>query len=119
MSPPWPAYCTQQTGGLTRGMTLRAVQTAWQPRASDSLPDRRRTAVSAPTQDIACKTLPCVFARKGLLPRHGGLFRSMDRNDTEAVPGDHLDRCRNVINHHKGDPVGTVDHEGRLAIMHA
>jgi hypothetical protein len=51
--------------------------------------------------------------------RRGRLFRSMDRDDTEAVPGEHLDRCRDVINHHKGDPVGTVDHEGRLAIVHA
>jgi WGR domain len=60
--------------GLTRGMTLRAIQTHRQSRTSDSLPDRRRTAASARTQDIACKTLLHVFARKGLLPRLRQVF---------------------------------------------
>jgi hypothetical protein len=52
---------------------LRAMQTHRQSRASDSLPDRRRAAASARAQDIACKTLPYVFARKGLLPLHDEL----------------------------------------------
>jgi hypothetical protein len=59
----------------------------WQSRASDSLPDRRRTAASAPTQDIACKTLPYVFARKGLLPRLGrlDLGRQLGRLDRQRI----------------------------------
>jgi hypothetical protein len=44
---------------------------------------------------------------------------SMDRGETKSALGDHLDRCRNVINHHNGDPVGAVDREGRRAITHA
>ena len=56
-------YCTQQTGGLTRGITLRAI------RAEDA--DRPTKSASATdagaTPDIACNTLPCSFTWMGLL----------------------------------------------------
>ena len=52
-------YCTQQIGGLTRGITLRAI------RAEDA--DRPTKSASATdagaTPDIACNTLPGVTTR--------------------------------------------------------
>ena len=44
MSPPRRALSTQQTGGLTRGMTLRAIPTRVSMLALDSRLDRRFTA---------------------------------------------------------------------------
>ena len=42
----------------------------------------------------------------------------MDRREPETVLGHHL-HCRlHVIDGNKGDPVGAVEHEGHLAIMH-
>jgi hypothetical protein len=60
-------YCTQQTGGLTRVITLRAIRArdADPPAKSASATDARATP------DIACNTLPCSFTRAGLPPQHG------------------------------------------------
>jgi hypothetical protein len=43
----------------------------------------------------------------------------MDGDKTEAVLGDHLHRCLDVIDHHKRGPVGAEDREGLLAITRA
>jgi hypothetical protein len=58
------AYCTQQTGGLTRGITLRAIHAA----SPDSLSQTGAVTVDNSTPNIACNTLPCSFTRMGLLP---------------------------------------------------
>ena len=53
-------------GGLTRGMTLRAIQT---PSACTGLRFPTGSALRGrlcPARDIACKPLPYVFARMGL-----------------------------------------------------
>jgi hypothetical protein len=58
------AYCTQQTGGLTRGMTLRAIHTE----AADRVREPGVKPPLAPPLDIACNPLTYVFARLGLPP---------------------------------------------------
>src|SRR5277367_5618645 len=60
-------YCTQQTGGLTRGITLRAI------RAGDAdRPTKSAGATDAgATPDIACNTLPCSSTWMGLLTQGG------------------------------------------------
>jgi hypothetical protein len=65
MSPRGRAYCTQQTGGLTRGMALRAIQAAEGSRAACS----RRIVPRHSDHEIACNTLACDFARLGLPPQ--------------------------------------------------
>ncbi len=59
------AYCTQQTGSLTRGITLRAMHAAFA--------DARRQSTHAATiywaSEIACNTLPCGFTPLGLSTR--------------------------------------------------
>jgi hypothetical protein len=79
MSTPGPAYCTQQTGGLTRRMTLRAIQ-ATKGIARRNTPPNRPTP---PQHEIACKTLAYDFARLGLPPR----FECID---VANVPRGHL-----------------------------
>ena len=44
---------------------------------------------------------------------------SVDRDECEAMFGSDLDRCLDVTGHYQRRPVGTVEHEGRLAIAHA
>jgi hypothetical protein len=50
--------------------------------------------------------------------RHGG-SPLMDRDETEAVRGGHLHRCLDIVDHHKGRPIGAVEHKSPLAITHA
>jgi hypothetical protein len=57
--------------GSNAGVTWRAIQTNMAIRAFDSGLNRWFTAASAPAQNIACKTLPYVFARMGLPPQYG------------------------------------------------
>src|ERR1700679_2174352 len=73
------AYCTQQTGGLTRGITLRAIHTE----ADDSL--GQTGCRPSPTQphNIACNTLTYVFARMGLPPHDD----APPRGRLERAPG--------------------------------
>ena len=40
----------------------------------------------------------------------------MNRDDEEALLGDHRHRGLEVFNHHNGGSVGAVDEEGRLAV---
>jgi hypothetical protein len=40
----------------------------------------------------------------------------MNRDDEEALFGDHRHRRLEVFNHHNGGSVGAVDEEGRFAI---
>jgi hypothetical protein len=65
MSPRGRAYCTQQTGGLTRGMALRAIQAAEGSRAACS----HRIVPRHSDHEIACNTLAYDFARLGLPPQ--------------------------------------------------
>ena len=43
----------------------------------------------------------------------------MDRDEIKAAFGRHLHRCIDGVDHPKGNPVGTVDREGLLAITDA
>ena len=63
------AYCTQQTAGLARGITLRAIH------AVNANCGGAETVCDLPIRhhDIACNTLPCSFTWKGLLT-HGKLY---------------------------------------------
>ncbi len=56
------AYCTQQMGDLTRGMTLRAIQAS----GAESALRTVRTGPLPSSHNIACNTLPYVFAWMGL-----------------------------------------------------
>src|ERR1039458_9711312 len=87
MSPPRLAHCTPQTGGLTRGMTLRARHAA----DADSVDETRDSMSPIRPRDIACNTLPCSFTRKCLLP----LCRERHRR--------HLQRDRPVLLDRRAD----------------
>ena len=59
----------------------------------------------------------------GVLPdkrrRRIDVAASVDRDECEAMFGSDLDRCLDVTGHYQRRPVGTVEHESRLAIAHA
>ena len=63
-------YCTQQTGCLTRGITLRAIHAA----GTDPVGKTRCGRPQNPALYIACNTLTYVFARMGLPPHHSRLW---------------------------------------------
>ena len=37
----------------------------------------------------------------------------MDRDETEAVRGGHLHRCLDIVDHHKGRPIGAESTKAR------
>jgi hypothetical protein len=44
---------------------------------------------------------------------------SVDCDECETMPDSDLDRCLDVTGHYERRAVGTVEHEGRLAIAHS
>jgi hypothetical protein len=43
----------------------------------------------------------------------------VDRDECETMLGSDLDRCLDVTSHYQRRSIGTVEHEGWLAIAHA
>lgn len=58
-------YCTQQSGGLTRGMTLRPIHAT----GIQMLGNQMYIPPTSQLDDIACNTLPYAFVEMGLPPQ--------------------------------------------------
>ncbi len=102
MSPPSQAYCTQQTGGLTRGMTLRAIHVTerdrarcWPPKSSGAAPTMTLRAIRHCTISHAWASHPNLRGERRLafggmtavLPAaaNGSMTRSSASNALSAI----------------------------------
>jgi len=94
--------CTQQTRGLTRGMTLRAIPAPARTLFHWRLSFSSLAVACASPLNIACKTLPCTFTRSGLPPL---ISCSLNRHDHYPAPGQRSPPARGEVPKSDGQPV--------------